>query len=154
MGPGYGPTYDTGLVRFTSLTSDAEQTPATCHIRRSGLDLDRHGDKPGDRMMAVTIDNLPGYEIKEIFGETLGTIARTQNVHTEGIKIPSGATSPKLPQMLAKWRRDATARMVEEAYERAANAVAGVRFDHRAIGAGWTEICANGSAVFIVPARP
>lgn len=105
-------------------------------------------------MMAVTIDNLPGYEIKEVFGEVLGTTARTQNVFTEGIKVPSGATSPRLPQMLGKWRKDAIARMVEEAYQRGANAVVGVRFDHRTIGAGWTEICAYGTAVFIVPDRP
>jgi uncharacterized protein YbjQ (UPF0145 family) len=104
-------------------------------------------------MMAVTIDNLPGYEIKEVFGEVLGTTARTQNVFTEGIKAPSGMKLPEISQSLRKWRADAIARMVEEAYERGANAVVGVRFDHRSIGAGWTEICAYGTAVFIVPHR-
>jgi uncharacterized protein YbjQ (UPF0145 family) len=104
-------------------------------------------------MMAVTIDSLPGYEIKEVFGEVLGTTARTQNVFAEGIKTPSGEKRPDMCQLLRKWRADAIARMVEEAYQRGANAVVGVRFDHRAIGAGWTEICAYGTAVFIVPAR-
>ncbi len=104
-------------------------------------------------MMAVTIDNLPGYEIKEVFGEVLGTTARTQNVFAEGIKSPSGVKRPEVSQSLRKWRADAIARMVEEAYQRGANAVVGVRFDHRAIGGGWTEICAYGTAVFIVPDR-
>jgi uncharacterized protein YbjQ (UPF0145 family) len=101
-------------------------------------------------MMAVTIDNLPGYEIKEVFGEVLGTTARTQNVFLEGIKVTTGELSPKMPQLLRKWRQDAIAGMVAEAYRMGANAVVGVRFDHRAVGSGWTEICAYGTAVFIV----
>jgi uncharacterized protein YbjQ (UPF0145 family) len=104
-------------------------------------------------MMAVTIESLPGYEIKRVFGEVLGTTARTQNAFTEGIKINSGAVSPRMPQVLRKWREDAIARMVEEAYQLGANAVVGLRFDHRTVGAGWTEICAYGTAVFIVSVR-
>lgn len=105
-------------------------------------------------MFAVTIDSLPGYHIKEVVGEVLGTTARPQNVFLEGIKELSGSPSPQMPRMLRKWREDAIARMVEEAYRRGANAVIGVRFDHRAIGTTWTELCAYGTAVFIVPARP
>jgi uncharacterized protein YbjQ (UPF0145 family) len=101
-------------------------------------------------MMAVTIDNLPGYEIKQVFGEVVGTTARTQNVFLEGIKVRSGGVSPKMPELLRKWRQDAIARMVAEAYQMGANAVVGVRFDHRAVGSDWTEICAYGTAVFIV----
>jgi uncharacterized protein YbjQ (UPF0145 family) len=71
-------------------------------------------------------------------------------VFLEGIKVRSGEMSPKMPQLLRKWRQDAIARMVAEAYELGANAVVGVRFDHRAVGSAWTEICAYGTAVFIV----
>lgn len=104
-------------------------------------------------MFAVTIDSLPGFEIKEVFGQVVGATARQQNVFTEGIKSPSGSSSQTMGRKLRKWRHDAIADMVTEAYERGANAVIGVRFDHRAIGPSWTEICAYGTAVFVVPAR-
>jgi uncharacterized protein YbjQ (UPF0145 family) len=103
-------------------------------------------------MMAVTIDNLPGFEIKQIFGEVLGTTARTQNIFIEGIMTSSGRVSAQIPQLLRKWRKDAIARMVAEAYQLGANAVIGVRFDHRLVGSDWTEICAYGTAVFVVSA--
>jgi hypothetical protein len=44
--------------------------------------------------------------------------------------------------------------MSKMAYARGANAVVCMRFDHRDISASWTEICAYGTAVFVVPARP
>jgi uncharacterized protein YbjQ (UPF0145 family) len=104
-------------------------------------------------MLAVTIDTLPGYEIKEVVGEVVGTTARRQNVFTEGLRDPSGNASRQRPQVLKQWREEAIARMVEIAYRRGANAVVGVRFDHRAIGSEWTELCAYGTAVFVVPTR-
>jgi uncharacterized protein YbjQ (UPF0145 family) len=103
-------------------------------------------------MFAVTIDTLPGYEIKEVIGEVLGITARPQNVFVEGVRELSGAMNPQLPKALRRWREDAIARMVETAYRRGANAVIGVRFDHRSISSTWTEICAYGTAVFVVPA--
>jgi uncharacterized protein YbjQ (UPF0145 family) len=102
-------------------------------------------------MLAVTIDSLPGYEIKEVIGEVLGVTARPQNVYAEGVKALSGQLNPQ-PRTLSRWRQDAIAVMVETAYRRGANAVVGMRFDHRAIGSTWTEICAYGTAVFVVPA--
>jgi uncharacterized protein YbjQ (UPF0145 family) len=105
-------------------------------------------------MFAVTIENLPGYRIKEVVGEVLGTTARRQNVFTEGIRQLPGDGRGQIPQALRKWRKDAIARMVEDAYRQGANAVVGVRFDHRSIGEDWTELCAYGTAVFVVPDRP
>jgi hypothetical protein len=55
---------------------------------------------------------------------------------------------------LGRWRDDAIAQMAKLAYARGANAVVCMRFDHRDISASWTEICAYGTAVFVVPARP
>ena len=104
-------------------------------------------------MLAVTIDNLPGYEVRKVLGEVLGTTARQQNAFMEGIRELSGGPGRNLPVVLRKWREDAIASMVEIAYRRGANAVVGMRFDHRAIGPTWTEICAYGTAVFVVRAR-
>ena len=105
-------------------------------------------------MLAVTIDSLPGYEIEEVLGEVLGTTARQQNVFLEGIRELSGGVGGRMPGTLKRWREEAIANMVEAAYRRGANAVVGMRFDHRAIGTSWTEICAYGTAVFVVPVPP
>lgn len=103
-------------------------------------------------MLAVTIDSLPGYQIKDVLGEVLGTTARRQNVFMEGVLTQGGKEARKMPELLRRWREDAVARMVRAAYDRGGNAVIGMRFDHRAIGAMWMEICAYGTAVFVVPA--
>jgi uncharacterized protein YbjQ (UPF0145 family) len=112
-----------------------------------GRGVARHG------ILAVTIETLPGYEIRDVFGQVMGATARPQNAFTEGIKNLSGDNGRNMPEVLRKWREDAIARMVDAAYRYGANAVVGMRFDHRAIGPGWTEICAYGTAVFIVPRR-
>ncbi len=104
-------------------------------------------------MLTVTIDSVPGYDIKQVYGEVLGTTARPQNVYSEGIRALPGDNGRPTTQVLTKLREDAIARMVQAAYRHGANAVLGMRFDHRSVGPGWTEICAYGTAVFIVPHR-
>ena len=47
-------------------------------------------------MLAVTIDSLPGYEIKKVIGEVVGTTARARNAYTEGVKALSGTVNPNL----------------------------------------------------------
>ena len=104
-------------------------------------------------MLTVTIDSLPGYEIKEVFGPVLGALARPQNIYSEGIRSLPGDEDHRTLHFLTKLREAAIARMAQAAYGLGANAVVGMRFDHRSVGTGWTEICAYGTAVFIVPAR-
>jgi uncharacterized protein YbjQ (UPF0145 family) len=104
-------------------------------------------------MLAVTIDNLPGYEIKKVIGEVVGTTARARNAYTEGVKALSGTVNPKHAAGSRPWREDAVVKMLNEAYQRGANAVVGMRFDHRELTNSWTEICAYGTAVFVVATR-
>ena len=101
-------------------------------------------------MLAVTIDSLPGYEIKKVIGEVMGTSARARNTYTEGVKTLSGEVNPNMQRALTRWREDAVVKMLEQAYQRGANAVVGMRFDNREISNSWTEICAYGTAVFVV----
>ena len=103
-------------------------------------------------MLVVTTDTLPGFDIKEVIGGIVGATARPLNVYVEGVKALTGGISPTMPQALSRWREDAIARLAERAYERGANAVIGMRFDHRQVSNTWTEICAYGTAVFVVPA--
>lgn len=101
-------------------------------------------------MFAVTIDSLPGYDIIEVVGEVIGTTARPPNAFLEGVRQLSGTARRQHSEALTGWRKEAIDRMLRSAYERGANAVVGMRFDHRPIGS-WTEICAYGTAVFVVP---
>lgn len=104
-------------------------------------------------MIAVTIDTLPGYDIIEVFGEVLGVTARPQNTFLAGVRSLSGAPGRGERETLANWRREAVAHMLTLARRHGANAVVGMRFDHRPLGSAWSEICAYGTAVLAAPRR-
>jgi uncharacterized protein YbjQ (UPF0145 family) len=100
-------------------------------------------------VLVVTTDILPGYEIRTVFGEVLGVSARPRNKFVAGVKHLDGSSNPYMTQALAKARHDAVGLMREAAEKRGANAIVGMRFDHRDITDGWGEICAYGTAVFV-----
>jgi uncharacterized protein YbjQ (UPF0145 family) len=102
-------------------------------------------------MLVVTTDSLPGFEVRHVVGEVLGVIARSRNPFVEGIKALGGGLNPKTPMILAGWRHEAIGRLIAQAERRGANAVIGMRFDNRDVGDYWTEICAYGTAVLVVP---
>jgi uncharacterized protein YbjQ (UPF0145 family) len=104
-------------------------------------------------MLIVNMEHVPGYEIKDVLGEVHGITARSRNVYNEGIKLITGGANPRMSVALSRWRDDAIAQMAKLAYARGANAIVCMRFDHRDLSTMWTEICAYGTAVFVVPAR-
>ncbi|WP_328341395.1 YbjQ family protein [Micromonospora sp. NBC_00421] len=106
-------------------------------------------------VLVVTTDQLPGYEIRQILGEVVSSMARTRNPYREGVKnLRGGAYDPMAPDNLTRWRTDSVARLGEEALRIGANAVVGMRFDSRDCGEMWMEICAYGTAVIVVPRVP
>ncbi|MFU8872330.1 YbjQ family protein [Micromonospora sp. SL4-19] len=125
---------------------------------RSGGDGRRSGRRPADSIgtvLVVTTDQLPGYEIRQILGEVVSSMARTRNPYREGVKnLRGGAYDPSAPDNLTRWRTDSVARLGEEARRLGANAVIGMRFDSRDCGEMWMEICAYGTAVIVVPKMP
>ncbi|MGC4894470.1 YbjQ family protein [Micromonospora sp. DT31] len=106
-------------------------------------------------VLVVTTDQLPGYEIRQILGEVVSSMARTRNPYREGVKnLRGGAYDPMAPDNLTRWRTDSVARLGEEARRLGANAVIGMRFDSRDCGEMWMEICAYGTAVIVAPKTP
>jgi uncharacterized protein YbjQ (UPF0145 family) len=103
-------------------------------------------------MLVVTTEGIAGYVVQRVIGEVVGVTVRTRNVYIEGVKQLTGERNPHLPLLLTRWRQEAVARMSEEAARRGANAVVGMRFDHRDISDMWVELCAYGTAVFVVSA--
>jgi uncharacterized protein YbjQ (UPF0145 family) len=97
-----------------------------------------------------TMNDLPGYEIDEVFGEVFGLTVRSRNLGSQigaGLKSLVGGELKGMTKMLADGRQHATDRLVEEAQAKGANAVIAFRFDTSELGSTWTEICAYGTAV-------
>ena len=101
-------------------------------------------------MIISTMNDLPGYEIEEVFGEVFGLTVRSRNLGSQiGAVLKSlvGGELRGMTKMLASGRKDATDRLVEEAEAKGANAIIAFRFDTSELGSMWTEICAYGTAV-------
>ncbi len=101
-------------------------------------------------MIISTMNELPGYQIEEVFGEVFGLTVRSRNVGSQlgaSFKSLVGGELKGMTKMLAEGREHATDRLVEEAEAKGANAVIAFRFDTSELGTTWTEICAYGTAV-------
>ena len=101
-------------------------------------------------MLISTMNDLPGYEIDEVFGEVFGLTVRSRNVGSQiGATFKSlvGGELKGMTKMLADGREHATQRIVEVAEAKGANAIVAFRFDTSELGTTWTEICAYGTAV-------
>jgi uncharacterized protein YbjQ (UPF0145 family) len=101
-------------------------------------------------MIIVTTNELPGYEIEEVFGEVFGLTVRSRNIGSQigaALKSLKGGELKGMTKMLIEGREHATERLVEEAESKGADAIVGFRFDTSELGETWTEICAYGTAV-------
>jgi uncharacterized protein YbjQ (UPF0145 family) len=101
-------------------------------------------------MIISTMNDLPGYEIEEVFGEVFGLTVRSRNLGSQigaGLKALVGGELKGMTKMLASGRQDAIDRLVQEADAKGANAIIAFRFDTSELGSVWTEICAYGTAV-------
>jgi uncharacterized protein YbjQ (UPF0145 family) len=101
-------------------------------------------------MIISTMNDLPGYEIEEVFGEVFGLTVRSRNLGSQigaSLKSLVGGELKGMTKMLAAGRQDATDRLTEEAEAKGANAIVAFRFDTSELGSVWTEICAYGTAV-------
>ena len=101
-------------------------------------------------MIITTTNDLPGYEVEEVFGEVFGLTVRSRNVGSQigaGLKSIMGGELRGMTKALVESRAQVTERMVEEAETRGANSILAMRFDTSEMGGTWTEICAYGTAV-------
>lgn len=100
-------------------------------------------------MLISTMNDLPGYEIEEVFGEVFGLTVRARNIGSQigaGLKSLIGGELGGMTKMLAQGREEAVQRLVAEAEAKGANAIVAMRFDTSELGTTWTEICAYGTA--------
>jgi uncharacterized protein YbjQ (UPF0145 family) len=101
-------------------------------------------------MLISTMNDIPGYEIEEVYGEVFGLTVRSRNAFSQfgaGLKSMLGGELKGMTKALHESREQVIGRMVEEAEGKGANAIVGMRFDTSEMGDVWTEICAYGTAV-------
>jgi uncharacterized protein YbjQ (UPF0145 family) len=103
-------------------------------------------------MLITTMNDVPGHEVTDVYGEVFGLTVRSRNIGSQigaGLKSIIGGELGGMTKMLASGREEAIARLTEEAESKGANAVLAMRFDTSELGNTWTEICAYGTAVRI-----
>ena len=101
-------------------------------------------------MIVTTMNDIPGYDVDEVFGEVMGLTVRSRNVGSQigaGLKSIFGGELKGMTKSLMDSRKQVMERMVEEAEAKGANAIIAMRFDTSEMGQNWTEICAYGTAV-------
>src|ERR1041385_8360925 len=101
-------------------------------------------------MIITTMNDIPGYESDEVFGEVFGLTVRSRNLGSQigaGFKSMLGGELKGMTQALHESREQVIQRMVEEAEAKGGNAIVAMRFDTSEMGGNWTEICAYGTAV-------
>ena len=101
-------------------------------------------------MIVTTMNDIPGYEIDEVFGEVMGLTVRSRNIGSQiGAQLKSiiGGELKGMTKALMDSRQQVMERMIEEAEGKGANAIIAMRFDTSELGTTWTEICAYGTAV-------
>ena len=101
-------------------------------------------------MIITTMNDIPGYEVDEVYGEVMGLTVRSRNIGSQigaGLKSILGGELKGMTKALTDSRKQVMERMVEEAEARGANAIIAMRFDTSEMGPNWTEICAYGTAV-------
>jgi uncharacterized protein YbjQ (UPF0145 family) len=106
-----------------------------------------------DDIMVVTTNELPGYEVVEVYGEVFGVIVRSRNVFGNmgaGLRTVFGGEVRGYTKMVSDSREHSMKRLRQAAAEKGANAVLMMRFDSGDIGKVMNEVAAYGTAVKVV----
>jgi uncharacterized protein YbjQ (UPF0145 family) len=101
-------------------------------------------------MIVTTMNDIPGFEVDEVFGEVFGLTVRSRNIGSQiGAQLKSilGGELKGMTTALVDSRKQVMERMIAEAEAKGANAIIAMRFDTSEMGPQWTEICAYGTAV-------
>ena len=103
-------------------------------------------------MVVLTIESVPGKEIKEAKGLVKGSTVRCKHIGKDiaaSFKNLIGGEMTGYNEMLTEARKIAIERMVEEAEAMGANAIIGMRLMSSEITEGAAEMVAYGTAVVI-----
>lgn len=101
-------------------------------------------------MIVTTSNEIPNKKIVEVIGIVRGNTARARNIGRDigaGFKNLIGGEIKTYTEMISHSRDEAFNRMVNDATEKGADAIIGVRFMTSMIMQGVSEMLAYGTAV-------
>ncbi|EHH1109763.1 heavy metal-binding domain-containing protein [Vibrio parahaemolyticus] len=104
-------------------------------------------------MIYTTTDTIPGKEIAEVRGVVTGNVVQSKHIGRDlmaGLKSIVGGEIRGYTEMMTEARDIAIQRMVEQANQKGADAIVGIRFTTSSIVFGSSEILAFGTAVKLV----
>lgn len=107
-----------------------------------------------DDVIITTMNDLPGYEIAEVYGEVFGLVVRARHIGSNigaTLRTIAGGEVRGYTKLLAETRNQAVERLKDAARERGANAVIAMRFDCSDIGNVMSEVAAYGTAALVRP---
>ncbi len=103
-------------------------------------------------MIVVTTENIAGYRVARVLGQTFGVVVRSRGLGGNimaGLRSLGGGEITEYTELLEDARRHAIDRLVRNATAMGANAVIMMRFDSSEIGQTMSEIVAYGTAVVV-----
>jgi uncharacterized protein YbjQ (UPF0145 family) len=103
-------------------------------------------------IIVTTMNDLPGYEIVDVYGEVFGLIVRARNAFSNmgaSFRMIAGGEAKGYTKLLSESRDHAVERLKDAARQRGANAVVAMRFDCNEIGGIMSEVAAYGTAVTV-----
>lgn len=109
-----------------------------------------------DKVLVATTNDVPGYEVVEVYGEVFGLIVRSRNLFSNigaGFRTIFGGEVKGYTNLLSDSREHALQRLRDAAAAKGANAVLAMRFDSGDIGQVMNEVAAYGTAVKIKPKK-
>ena len=101
-------------------------------------------------MIIVTTDEVAGYQIVEVLGETMGAVAYS-SMGLDNVAFAYNNQFSSLADLVHGCRREAMNELWTEAAARGANAVVGMRYDLNQLTEHVVEACAYGTAVVLRP---
>ena len=105
-----------------------------------------------DEIIITTMNDLPGYEVVDVYGEVFGLVVRARHLGSNigaSLRTIAGGEVKGYTRLLADSRSQAVERLRDAARDRGANAVIAMRFDCNDIGSVMSEVAAYGTAVTV-----
>lgn len=106
------------------------------------------------KMILTNIETVPGMNIVAQYGLVTGSTVRAKNAIKDigaGLKNMVGGELKSYTELLTEARKEAIARMQEQALRMGANAVVNVRLATSSVTVGAAEVYAYGTAVKVEP---
>ena len=110
-----------------------------------------------DDFLISTMNDVPGYEVVEVYGEVFGLIVRSRNIFSNigaSLRTIFGGEVRGYTTLLSDSREHALSRLRDAAVAKGANGVLAMRFDSGDIGGVMNEVAAYGTAVKLKKRKP